>query len=193
MSYWSKQEEKRLINLVNVGTPNRDISKELNKSVDSVDSKLKRIKKNTKVKPRKALNDTKVYHIDNSHILNLVGMTLYWSEGSKQPNRIVEFVNSDPNTIKIFMKFLRSLEISESRLRARVKIYDFQNLQKCQKFWSDITDIPIDQFQKPIIRETKPVRNHMLTSYGTLTVRYHSMRLFVVMNNAINELKISLS
>lgn len=192
MNPWSNGEEKRLVKLVNRGLSNREIARRLDKSLDSIDGKIKRIRELYTLKPRRAPADDKDYKLDGSNTLNLVGLTLYWSEGSKQPNRIVEFVNSDPSTVKIFMRFLRASKISPERLRARVKIYDFQNLKKCENFWSKITGIPVTQFQKPIIRKEKPKRNHRLTDYGTLTIRYNSLRYFNFLNNLVNELKLSL-
>lgn len=193
MNTWSKKEEKLLFSLVNRGESNREISKKLGKSIDSVDSKLKRMKKKHKIKLRKASPDTKIYSFDLSKTIDIVGLALYWSEGSKQPNRIVEFVNADPETIRIFMKFLRNIGIDENRLRARVKIYDFQNLSKCEKYWADVTGIKLGKFHKPIIREVQPKRDHMLTHYGTLTIRYHSLNLFKDMNKAVENLKLNVS
>ncbi len=56
--------------------------------------------------------------------IRTIGAILYWCEGSKREKDCrVEFVNSDPEMISLFMRYLRSKRIEEARIRARMAIH----------------------------------------------------------------------
>lgn len=86
-----------------------------------------------------------------------MGTMLYWAEGAKSgklgKNKIVDFTNSDPKMILVFLYFLREFcGIDEKRLRCLLYCYSNQNVYKLMRYWSKITHIPISQFTKPYIR-----------------------------------------
>ena len=69
---------------------------------------------------------------------------LYWGEGSKNDFGLS---NTDPDLVKIFVRVLKEFfGISEERLRTSIRIYEDLNREKCLKFWSKITDVPVDKF-----------------------------------------------
>lgn len=80
---------------------------------------------------------------------------MYWCEGSKDDRRVV-FTNSDPNLVATFVNLFRLIfRIDESRLRIKVHIHDYHNEEEILQFWSKVTNIPLDQFNKSFLKESK--------------------------------------
>lgn len=85
----------------------------------------------------------------------LIGIVFYWAEGSKQKehnvSQKVSFSNSDPEAIKIFLKWLQEIcKISKKDIHFRVSLHEtaINKLTEVQKYWADITKFPISSFQK---------------------------------------------
>ena len=119
--------------------------------------------------------------------LKIAGIMLYWAEGAANGNT-VDFVNSNPQMIKIFLKFLREIcGIGEDRLRVYLYAYQNQNLKELMQYWSNITNVPISQFTKPYIR----IGNLNLTKrklpYGLVHLRYNDKKLLVLIKSWIAE------
>ncbi|CAN5555329.1 hypothetical protein BH20ACT2_BH20ACT2_09260 [soil metagenome] len=77
------------------------------------------------------------------------GAALYAGEGAKRDGS-VGFANSDPRMIRFFCAWLRHFfVVDESRLRLRLYLHDGLDLDAANRFWSDLTDIPIKQFLVP--------------------------------------------
>lgn len=69
----------------------------------------------------------------------LIGMALYWGEGSKGDFSIS---NTDPNLIKTFISCLAELGISNKRLSLSLRIFEDLDTKKVCNYWSRITGIP---------------------------------------------------
>ncbi len=109
--------------------------------------------------------------------LKIAGIMLYWAEGTKQGDT-VDFANSDPQMIKIFLRFLREIcGIAESRPRIYLYAFSDQNIEELKKYWSKVTQIPLAQFTKPYIRKFKPNLKDRRMPYGLIHVRYNDKRL----------------
>lgn len=81
--------------------------------------------------------------------LLVAGTALYAGEGSKTPGE-VRFANSDPRMIQLFCVWLRHFfEIDESRLRMRLYLHEGLDLEAATTFWSELCDVPPEQFHKP--------------------------------------------
>lgn len=73
---------------------------------------------------------------------------IYWCEGNKENGRI-KFVNSDPKLIRAFLSlFRKTYRIDEKKFRLLVHLHDYHDNQTQICFWSTITGIPSDQFNK---------------------------------------------
>jgi len=61
---------------------------------------------------------------------------LYWAEGfQSEKAKMIDFANSKPEMISLFLKFLRQIcGIDENRLRAYLYCYENQSPQKLIKF-----------------------------------------------------------
>ena len=110
--------------------------------------------------------------------LRIAGTMLYLAEGAKR-SKVVDFTNSDPRLITVFLAFLRRVcGISELRLRAHLYAYADQDVECLHGFWSERTGIPRSQFIKPYVRQLTPNVSHRKMSVGLLHVRYSDIRLF---------------
>lgn len=119
--------------------------------------------------------------------LRITGIMLYWAEGAKN-GHMVDFVNSDPNMIKLFLAFLRKIcRISEERLGIYLYGYSYQNINKLKKYWSELTNIPLNQFTKPYIRKGNPNKSKRKLPHGLVHVRYSDKKLLTFINKWISE------
>jgi hypothetical protein len=122
--------------------------------------------------------------------LEIIGTTLYWGEGSKNPtNCSVDFANSDPGMIKLFMVYLRSVyTLDEQRLRGSIYCYSDQNVSELILFWSKISGIPRSQFTKPYVRIDFREGGRKMP-YGLMHVRYSDKKLLLDILRQIEKLK----
>jgi predicted transcriptional regulator len=90
----------------------------------------------------------------------IAGAIAYWCEGSKnKPHRRddrVDFINSDPALIKLFLRFLDVAGIGRERLIFRVYIHESADLAAAQRLWRDVTQARPDQFRCPVLKRHNP-------------------------------------
>ena len=121
--------------------------------------------------------------------LRIAGTMLYWGEGTKQGGSVV-FSNSDPQMIRFFLSFLRTIcNIDEKRLRILLHIYDDQKEDELKKFWSKITDIPKAQYSKTTFHRNTKGTYKKKSVYGTVSLRYSDKKLLDIINNWISGYK----
>ena len=114
--------------------------------------------------------------------LHRTGCMLYWAEGAKSRN-MIKFVNSDPNMISVFRRFLiESLEVDAERICFSINVYTNNGLgiAEIEDHWLGILDLPRACARKHTL-------NHMPTSssgrarnklrYGVCTLVVHNTRL----------------
>ncbi len=119
--------------------------------------------------------------------LETIGLILYWCEGSKrEEDRRVEFVNSDPRMISVFMKYLRAKKVDESRIRARMTIHIQDDESECRKYWKEVTALDDRNFISTVVKDPSPSRRPL--RFGTIAIRYNSLQLLRKMNQEISEL-----
>ncbi|HEV2225753.1 MAG TPA: hypothetical protein VGR56_02995 [Nitrososphaerales archaeon] len=119
--------------------------------------------------------------------LKIVGILLYWCEGSKRErDRRVEFVNSDPKMIAVFMKYLRTKDIDEERIRVRMMLHRQDDELQCRNFWKKVTSLDDSNFISTVVKKTSLVRHPL--PHGTITIRYNSLELLRLINCEIREL-----
>ena len=107
----------------------------------------------------------------------MVGSMLYRAEGTRT-GHVVDFTNSDPVLVKVFMAFLRRVcGVAETRLRALLYCYADQDVQELKRFWSNVTGIPVEQFTKPFVRALTANVSHRKMRWGLVHVRYADTRL----------------
>ncbi len=115
---------------------------------------------------------------EEDRIIESMGIMLYWAEGFKSEGSTVDFANSDPKMIKLFLVFLRnSFTIDESKLRIYLYCYSNQDVSELIKYWSALCNIPQDQFSQPYIRKDFNPLQKRVMKHGLIHVRYNDKRL----------------
>jgi len=129
-------------------------------------------------------------HGSKKNIAETILAMLYWGEGFKGNENskmsTVDFANSDPQMIRVFMKAFRDTYVFDrKKLRAYIYCYSNQNVPNLINFWSKLTKIPKLQFTKPYIR-TDHQKNVRTMKYGLIHVRYSDMKLLINIKNLID-------
>ncbi len=100
----------------------------------------------------------------------LFGTALYWAEGSKKNE--LRVTNSDPYLILFMVKwFEKILNVAPVTLRAYLNIYPQQNDLDIKKFWSQLTNIPLENFGKSFIKPLSKNYKKNTLYYGTIQIR----------------------
>ena len=122
-------------------------------------------------------------------VLKTTGIMLYWGEGAKTEN-VVKFVNSDPEMIRIFLRFLREVcGIQENRLKALIHVYPDHDENKLKSFWVNLTNIKKEHFYKSYLHEGKNGTYRNKSKWGTITINYPDKHLLELLLEWINEYK----
>lgn len=105
----------------------------------------------------------------------IAGITLYAGEGDKGDSH-GGFANSDPKLIKFMMSWFKEFcKIPSSRFRGAIWIHEGLNADKAKKYWSELTEIPQNQFFKTYIAENKTdsrkVRKN-IHQYGVFAIKF---------------------
>lgn len=120
----------------------------------------------------------------NKDTLIAIGSMLYWAEGGKAPsNKVFGFSNSDPLMIKVMLSFVRNIcKVPENKLRGHICLHSHLNPRQAEKFWSEISQIPISQFHKTSQQSNKRSTNTRDTlPYGTFSLGIYSTDLYLQM------------
>jgi hypothetical protein len=113
----------------------------------------------------------------------LIGVSLYWGEGSKQrknlPSTGVEFCNSDARMITAFMHWLDSLSIPKERIVFELYIHETRSseIPLFQEWWSEQLGIPIHQLNRVYLKRGNPKTNrHNVADlyHGLVRIRVRS-------------------
>jgi len=126
--------------------------------------------------------------------LFVAGVMLYWAEGSKwSGEKIVDFANSDPSMIKIFLKFLRDIcGISENKLRMYIYCHDSLSKKQLIKYWSSLTNVPMNQFTEPYVKKGLSKGGGNKMKNGLVHIRYGDKKLLNLMRFWIKDLSTKL-
>lgn len=108
----------------------------------------------------------------NNQAFLVAGVALYAAEGAKT-DRAVQFASTDPRMVRFFLAWLRRFfDIDESRLRVRLYLHDGLDLDTANRFWSELTGIPVSQFCKPYRAVPDPSIRHTKHEMGCPAVFY---------------------
>ncbi|MFF7313014.1 hypothetical protein [Streptomyces sp. NPDC008137] len=98
----------------------------------------------------------------------LAGVALYWAEGAKDKpysrRERLHFINSDPNVISFFLRWLDTLGVERDRLRFRVSIHESANVQAAEEFWAGLVGVTPATFQKATLKKHNPRTSRKNTS-----------------------------
>nr|WP_179167364.1 hypothetical protein [Streptomyces sp. 13-12-16] len=109
--------------------------------------------------------------------LFIAGVALYWAEGSKDKpyarRENVQFVNSDPGVIHVYLAWLDLLGVERSRLRSRVMIHETADIEGAESYWAHLLGVDVSLLQKTTVKKHNPktVRKNVGDGYrGCLAI-----------------------
>jgi hypothetical protein len=110
--------------------------------------------------------------------LFLIGIALYWGEGTKKKRGVAEFTNSDPVMVKVMKRFFVEVcGVPKEKFRGHVYIHSHLTPLKAVEYWSKVSGLPMRQFHKTSIQKNvKSVQKDTLP-YGTFALSVYDTNL----------------
>lgn len=113
---------------------------------------------------------------DISYLRSLLSM-LYWAEGGKTRGALI-FANTDPKMALLFITLMRRCHnIDESKLRIRIHLHHYHDIEKSKEFWSNLLNVPLSQFGKIHIKKRSLTKHFRENFAGICFIKYHSESL----------------
>jgi transposase-like protein len=167
---------------------------------------IKRNKAQSHIARKKAKETRKKYSSKIKRLsfenLELIGLALYWAEGYKKPiirngrevsSHPISFTNSDPEMIKIFLRFIREIfQVQENRIRANLRIFKHMDEESAINFWTKKTSLPKENFSKtfvskhPLSTSRRPFNR---LPFGVIQIRINDTQLFHKVMGSIEGIK----
>ena len=121
--------------------------------------------------------------------LKIAGIMLYWAEGFQTDYAdMVDFANSKPEMISLFLNFLRKIcGVAESKIRIYLYCYANQDIKELINFWSKMLRLPPKSFTKPYVRNDFDKSKIGKMKYGLVHIRYHDKKLLNLLRKWIND------
>lgn len=121
----------------------------------------------------------------------LLGTALYWGEGGKTKKSIVRLANSDPAVIRMTMRFFREIiSVPEEKFRCHVHTFSHLNVKKCERYWSQITKVPLGRFYKTYSKPSVASQGKKDSlPYGTVQIYVCDTKLYLTLMGWIERLK----
>lgn len=96
--------------------------------------------------------------------LHLAGCMLYWAEGAKHRNKLY-FVNSDPNMMLLYMRFLREeLLVQDSWISLYIQCHtaDSNEIKRIEAYWTNLLALPESCLRKTHTKKGSEYRRSTL-------------------------------
>lgn len=120
--------------------------------------------------------------------LHMAGCMLYWAEGAKKRNHLY-FVNSDPNMMTLFMRFLREelmVQDEDCRLYIHCHTNAPEEIARIENYWLQLLSLPDACLAKTQIKAGSDSRHNMLEN-GVCGIGVNSTELTHHIYGAIQE------
>ena len=123
--------------------------------------------------------------------LKLIGIILYLGEGGKTERGTARLSNSDPGVIKIMMRFFREIcKVPEEKFRGSIHTFTHADIEKTEKYWSKIAEIPRSQFHKTYIKPSSAsLQKRDTLPFGTFGINVCDTKLFLTIIGWIERIK----
>ncbi|MEU6280868.1 hypothetical protein [Streptomyces sp. NPDC047028] len=127
----------------------------------------------------KAAAQSQVGHLSDREVF-LTGVALYWAEGAKDKaydrRERLQFINSDPDVISFYLRWLDTLGVEPERLRFRVSIHESADVTAAEEFWAALAGVEPPTFQRATLKKHNPrtSRKNTLEAYRGCLVIYVS-------------------
>ncbi|KXK59133.1 resolvase [Micromonospora rosaria] len=107
----------------------------------------------------------------------LLGAALYWCEGTKsKPWRRddrIQFVNSDPGLLALFLRFLEVCGVERGEVTYRVSIHETADAEAATRWWSQRLGLSPGRGQPPSLKRHRPATRRRNTGdeyHGCLVI-----------------------
>lgn len=117
----------------------------------------------------------------------LIGVALYWAEGSKEKESSVgngtQFSNSDPMMIALYLKWIREIiNVSNEDICVGIYIHENHrpNIKEVVDYWSGIANIPVEQFRYVYFKRHNPKTRRSNTGQA-----YHGVLRIAVRKSSV--------
>lgn len=137
----------------------------------------------------RALNpeDPFTYLPEKKHELELIGLTLWLTEGDRTQ---LSLANGSPSIIQYYLRFLREVcRLRENKIKAVIHCHDTLSYHKCLRYWSCIANIPTARFNKPYIKIDKGGTRKY--PYGIMRVVASNTKLVRIFNERLRKIGLS--
>ncbi len=123
--------------------------------------------------------------------LKTLGLALYWGEGTKYKDNVVEIANTDVTVHKLFIVWVeKCYGIQKSQLKFHLYTYKGADIEENIEYWCQELGVKKEQFTKPYIRDKySPYHKKHKNYKGTLSVRIYNTELWHEINLGIEEIK----
>jgi len=125
--------------------------------------------------------------------LFLIGTMLYWGEGGKT-GQVARVSNGDSNIIRVMMRFFREIcEVPEHKFRGHLHIHPHLDYKKAEKYWSQLSGIPLSQLYKTYRKKNRSSKNKKDSlPFGTFDVYVCNLDLLLKIKGWIEGISDSL-
>ena len=121
----------------------------------------------------------KLFNLERKHKLSkyMLCSMIYECEGGKGEFSSLEFTNSDPLLVKVFLSLLRDVfMLDESKFRVVMHLHSYHDEKIERKFWSETTQIPVSQFLKTYQKKESGIRKK--PNYkGCVQIKYFDVNI----------------
>ncbi|MDO8564672.1 MAG: hypothetical protein Q7R88_01620 [bacterium] len=133
----------------------------------------RRIAEENRLIEEKVAGEIKTFPLQEIGLQKAILASLYWAEGSKNGNGL-KFANTDPNLHQLFIILLRQcFHPEESGFRVHVYVHHYHNIRECEKFWSELLQVPLTQFWKTYIKKRSKTKRFRKNFMG-ICFLYHA-------------------
>ncbi|MBU3969061.1 hypothetical protein KJ991_02520 [Patescibacteria group bacterium] len=165
---------------------------ERGRSVESIEKRRINRLFNEQSKRQKIIDNAKKdYNFISPEELKLIGIILYLGEGAKTKRGTVAVANSDPSVIKIMARFFREIcKVPENKLRGHIHTFTGADIVKTEKYWSQLTGIPRNQFYKTYAKPSiASLQKRKTLPFGTFDLSVNDTTLFLTIMGWIEKIK----
>lgn len=119
-------------------------------------------------------------------LLHAMGCMLQWAEGAKNRNT-VQLVNSDPNMMTMFVRFLReSMNVKDEDISVFIHCHNKDHVERIEQYWLELLELPKSALRTAQVIKGSDARHNRLHN-GVCSIRVYNTELVQHIYGAIQE------
>lgn len=122
----------------------------------------------------------KTHLMGNDLLLYGLGVGLFWGEGNKADIYSVRLGNTDPELIRIFVKFLKEIcGVNDKKIRFGLQVFNDIDPDEALHFWMNELNYPRESFMNSLVVSPPQGKGiyRRKSKYGVLTIYIHNKKL----------------